>query len=190
MAAFDLFHGSEAFDGAAQDAQDAQDALADTCAEAFVGAVDPDLARQGEALDRPAARVSPTSQDGRPSLILVVEDDPLVAADLAAVLTEAGFAVLGPVSTVQAALHLVARQRPDAAVLDVRLRNELVTPVAQALQAMAVPFVVASGYSQAALQNDDLLSSVPALEKPLRPSALIDAMVSLLGETSQVGLAA
>jgi DNA-binding response OmpR family regulator len=117
-----------------------------------------------------------------PSLILVVEDDLLVAADLAAMLVEASFAVLGPVSTVMAALHLLAHQRPDAAVLDVGLRNDLVTPLACDLQAMGVPFLVATGYSRAALLNDNLLSSAPVLEKPIQPSALIDTLAVLLGE--------
>lgn len=128
----------------------------------------------------------PTMQDLETSkLILVVEDNLLVAADLAATLTEAGFAVLGPVSTVIAAQHLLARQRPDAAVLDVGLRNEMVTPLAHTLQAMGVPFLVATGYSHAALQNDSLLSNAPALEKPVRPSALIDTLAGLLSDVGQ-----
>ena len=117
-----------------------------------------------------------------PTLILVVEDDLLVAMDLTAMLMEAGFAVLGPVSTVLAAQHLLSQQRPDAAVLDVGLRNALVTPLAGTLQSMGVPFLVASGYSRAALLNDELLSSAPALEKPICPSKLIDTLAVLLSE--------
>lgn len=128
----------------------------------------------------------PTMQDSKKGkLILVVEDDLFVATDLAALLTEAGFTVLGPVGTVMAALHLLAQQRPDAAVLDVGLRNEMVTPLAHTLQAIGVPFLVATGYSHAALQNDSLLSNAPALEKPVRPSALIDTLAGLLGDVGQ-----
>lgn len=144
------------------------------------------LARGGCGDMRHSLMTLPTMQDPeRSNLILVVEDDLFVATDLAVLLTEAGFTVLGPVGTVMAALHLLAQRRPDAAVLDVGLRNELVTPLAHALQAMGVPFLVATGYSRAALQNDSLLSNAPALEKPIRPSALLDTLAVLLGDVGQ-----
>ncbi len=44
-------------------------------------------------------------------------------------LRSAGYQVLGPVTTVTAALELLRAERPDAAVLDVDLEGEWVTPV-------------------------------------------------------------
>ncbi len=126
-----------------------------------------------------------TPQDGAAGLILVVEDELLIALDLAATLRDGGFRVLGPVTTVPAALQLLAQQRPDAAVLDVNLRNDLVTPVAHALRAMHVPFAVVSAYSRAALRNDQVLSGAPKLDKPVLPSDLVNAVNGLLGRAGQ-----
>ncbi len=126
-----------------------------------------------------------TPQDGPASLILVVEDELIVALDLAATLKDGGFQVLGPVTTVPAALQLLAQQRPDAAVLDVNLRNDLVTPVAHALREKRVPFLVVSAYSRAALQSDEVLSDAPKLDKPVLPSELVNAVNDLLGRADQ-----
>jgi CheY-like chemotaxis protein len=124
-------------------------------------------------------------QDGAAGLILVVEDELVVALDPAATLRDGGFRILGPVTTVPAALQLLAQQRPDAAVLDVNLRNDMVTPVAHALRGMRVPFVVVSAYSKAALLNDEVLSDAPKLDKPVLPSELVDAINGLLGRADQ-----
>jgi CheY-like chemotaxis protein len=62
--------------------------------------------------------------------ILVVEDELLIAMEIESLLRRGGFRGIGPALTVAGALALIQRQRPDAAVLDVNLRGERVTPVA------------------------------------------------------------
>jgi DNA-binding response OmpR family regulator len=78
--------------------------------------------------------------------VLVVEDEFLIAMDLAGLLQGAGFGVAGPVSSVAAALDCIHAERPDAAILDVSLRGERVTAVAEVLSAIRVPFVLASAH--------------------------------------------
>lgn len=80
--------------------------------------------------------------------ILVVEDEYLIAMDVADRLTDLGAEVIGPAASVAEALAIVAAQgnRIDGAVLDVNLRNERVYPVADALMALGVRFIFASGY--------------------------------------------
>ncbi|MDX9751845.1 MAG: LuxR C-terminal-related transcriptional regulator [Flavobacteriales bacterium] len=56
--------------------------------------------------------------------ILVVEDDPLIAADICGYLHEQGHRTVGPVADRTAAQELVARMRPDAAILDINLGGE------------------------------------------------------------------
>lgn len=73
--------------------------------------------------------------------ILIVEDEYFLAADLARYLRTTGLEVLGPVPSVTRALDLLDRQRPDAAILDIQLDNELSYPVADRLAAMDVPFL-------------------------------------------------
>lgn len=113
-------------------------------------------------------------------LVLVVEDELLIAMEVTAVLEESGFRVLGPVASVRAALTLLNQQRPDAAVLDMSLRGEMVTPVAHILRRMGVPYVIASAYDRADWPQDEALNGIPNLGKPTSPSDLTTALGSLL----------
>ncbi len=110
-------------------------------------------------------RDPPAPPDGEARLILVVEDEVLIALEL----EEGGFRVLGPVSTVVAALKLLDQQRPHAAVLDLNLRSEMVTPVAQVLRRMAVPFAIASAYGPSAWPQDDARTGFRARGSRPRP---------------------
>jgi len=53
--------------------------------------------------------------------ILIVEDECLVALDEEALVRSLGFEVLGPVGHLEEALHIVATERIDGAVLDIHL---------------------------------------------------------------------
>jgi len=88
--------------------------------------------------------------------VLVVEDELVVAMELEALLTGLGHTVLGPVPTVERALALLARERPDLALLDVNLNGQWVTPVAEALRAHGVPFVLVTGYGGKQLRETGL----------------------------------
>jgi DNA-binding response OmpR family regulator len=108
--------------------------------------------------------------------VLVVEDEFLIAMELRAFLEDAGFEVLGPVPTVASALDAVGSELPDAAVLDVNLYGERVTPVAVALAARNVPFVLASAYSSADLEGEPVLAAARNVGKPVARNALVAAM--------------
>ena len=66
--------------------------------------------------------------------VLVVEDEPLIAFDVADHLRDAGFQVVGPVASVSAALKLLESVGCDLAVLDVNLGRETAAPIADALK--------------------------------------------------------
>ncbi|MCQ4190789.1 response regulator [Methylocystis suflitae] len=77
--------------------------------------------------------------------ILIVEDEYIIAADLAQLLEGLG-AKVGPAGSVADALALIARQPAiDVALLDVTLGSEKIFPVADVLQARGVAFVFATG---------------------------------------------
>ena len=78
--------------------------------------------------------------------ILVLEDDVLLAIDAAEALEENGAIVLGPVHRIAAALALLEKERPDAALLDVNIAGATSADVAKRLAAAGVPFVLATGY--------------------------------------------
>ena len=112
--------------------------------------------------------------------ILVVEDEPLIAFDVADHLTEAGFEVVGPVASVAAALRLLESKGCDMAVLDVNLGRETAAPIAEALTAKSLPFLALSGYSVD--QLPDHFQCVAVLTKPVDPKKLVAELCRGLGE--------
>jgi two-component system, response regulator PdtaR len=110
-------------------------------------------------------------------LVMIVEDEALLALDLELTVLRHGWRVLGPAATVTEALDLLKTDRPDVALLDVNLQGELVTPVVEALRAMAVPFVLASAYSRPDLEAA-VLAEVPNIGKPTNERRLIAALAT------------
>jgi len=109
--------------------------------------------------------------------LLVVEDDYMIAADVAQRLEEIGAEVVGPAGSIEAALALIeADGTIDAAVLDVNLGTTRSDPVADALRAHNVPFVFVTGYDDVMLPP--LYAEVPRCEKPVH----IGALTRLLAE--------
>ncbi len=111
--------------------------------------------------------------------ILIVEDEPLVAMDLAAAVeTLDGYSV-GPVPTVAEALTLLQTETIAAAILDANLLDRDITPVATILAETAVPFVVHTGTG---LPNDlaQRYPDLPVIRKPAGSTAVLAALVQLL----------
>jgi CheY-like chemotaxis protein len=109
--------------------------------------------------------------------VLVVEDDYLIATDLAAQLEEFGVEVVGPICSVEAALNLVNSigEELDGASLDVNLNGERVYPVADALLAKHVPFVFSTGYDAAVVPQS--YRDIPRCEKPVDMKMLAHTLV-------------
>jgi PAS domain S-box-containing protein len=112
--------------------------------------------------------------------VLVVEDEALVAMEIAHALTEAGFDVAGPARNVPAALELLKRQGCDAAVLDINLGRETSEAIAIELTACETPFVTLSGYSSE--QHHPVFAGAPALRKPLRLQFLVAEIKKCIGQ--------
>lgn len=111
--------------------------------------------------------------------VLVVEDEPLLALDMAQTLEDAGYDVLGPATSVKEALGLIGIAECDAALLDMNLRNETAEPIAHALLARGKPFITLSGYSPS--QRPDVFKGSVALSKPLDVAKLLDALRCCIG---------
>jgi CheY-like chemotaxis protein len=84
--------------------------------------------------------------------------------------------VLGPAATVKEALRLLDSKVPDVALLDVNLRGEMVTPVAERLRARGIPFVLASAYDGAQLAAMGL-AGTPQIGKPTNARRLLTALL-------------
>ena len=109
--------------------------------------------------------------------ILLIEDEPLVAFELAAVLEDARATVIGPIATVEEALYAIARTDCDMALLDGNLQGKAVDDIAHALRTRNRPFLFVSGYGREHLPA--AFGDVPVIEKPFKVAALLDAVAKL-----------
>lgn len=111
--------------------------------------------------------------------VLLVEDEMMIAWDMEQTLTAAGMRVVGPASSVATALRLLKTERPDAAILDLNLRGELVTPVARKLREMGVPFVLSTAYNH--LRGDgEEFRGIENLGKPLASVRCVEVLGEML----------
>jgi PAS domain S-box-containing protein len=136
-----------------------------------------DYARTGLtwSLSCPAANIlgrrMRQEEGDRKACILIVEDDALLAIDLAQCLETAGFQVVGPAATVDKALKLIRQVGCDAAVLDVHLGKETSEAIAIDLRARGKPVLVVTGHLHQ--QLPPTLASAPRLSKPFQPKSFI-----------------
>jgi CheY-like chemotaxis protein len=103
--------------------------------------------------------------------ILIVEDDFLAAEDMRHAVESAAGGVLGPALSAEQALWWIERHQPDCGILDVGIGPLTMTPVAQRLKELSVPFVVATGFSRELLPP---LRTAPYLAKPFARAELIE----------------
>lgn len=102
-------------------------------------------------------------------LVLIVENEPLIAVSLELELELAGHRVLGPANDPEHALKLAAEHRPDVALVDIGLNGvHRGIELARALRSkydVAVLFVTMT--PDAALENQD--AAVGVMTKPFDP---------------------
>lgn len=113
--------------------------------------------------------VVPASFSLMGNVILIVEDEPLVASMMAEALVDMGAACVGPFTSLAEALD-ADLSVPHAAVLDVNVGGELVYPLAERLMRRDLPFVFVSGYDAGAI--DRRFAHAPVLTKPVDPGEL------------------
>lgn len=107
--------------------------------------------------------------------ILVAEDEPLVLMEIEDMLRELECEIVGPASTVKAAVAAICQNDLDGALLDMNLRGERVAPAAEELLARGVPFLLVTGYASRA-GDEPALKDAPRLHKPFSLHSLGAAM--------------
>jgi CheY-like chemotaxis protein len=112
--------------------------------------------------------------------VLVVEDEALVAMMVEDILIDAGCVVVDTVGTLKKALMTAQDQTIDldCAVLDVNLGGEKVFPVADALESRGIPFIFATGYGVAGIEQR--FEGVTVLGKPYQRESLESALARAL----------
>lgn len=117
--------------------------------------------------------------------VLVVEDETLIAWDIADSLEMSGYAVAGPFQTLALGMEAARTRRFDAAVLDINLGAETVWPLADTLCAMGIPFV----FNTADRAHPELagrFSHVRVLRKPSAQGEMEAAVAGLLSQAVAV----
>jgi DNA-binding response OmpR family regulator len=114
----------------------------------------------------------------RGACVLVIEDDPLIALDLGALLSVEGAKVLGPARSLAQGLRLAGRSEITAALLDVRIGADTAAPIAALLSERGVPFAFYTGQVDFdALRRD--WPGAPVIAKPAPTRQLIAAIEAL-----------
>jgi len=112
--------------------------------------------------------------------ILIVEDEAVVACDLADMVRDLGYDVFDVAPTLEHGLAALEQGTPSLTLLDANLAGVSSEPLADMLARREVPILVTSGYS---IEPDDPggLARYPRLEKPFSASLLRVKLSELLG---------
>ncbi|SEL37100.1 Response regulator receiver domain-containing protein [Roseovarius nanhaiticus] len=114
--------------------------------------------------------------------ILVLDDEALIALDLAGVLEDEGFAVCGPYNSVDDALDAIDAHAPDGAILDVNLgQDKTSAPVADRLGQHDIPFAFLTGYEQIDEKLEERHRDRPRLGKPFDRTRIATLVRGMLG---------
>ena len=117
--------------------------------------------------------------------ILLVEDEPIVAMDMADCITDAGYQVVGPVATLPDAIRIGRDGMFDAALVDANLAGAKVDEVAAVLTERGIPFAFVTGYARETLP--EAFRHVPVIAKPYEHEQLKQIVRSLLARTNSLG---
>jgi two-component SAPR family response regulator len=111
--------------------------------------------------------------------VLIVEDEFPIALDIVVGLSGLGVIPLGPVPTLGQAMDLLTSvDRLDGAVLDVNLHEEMVFPLADALEARGVPFIFMTGYDERVIPAR--YARVELCQKPYHLPKLLRTVISAI----------
>ncbi|MDC7787323.1 HWE histidine kinase domain-containing protein [Rhodoplanes sp. TEM] len=124
-------------------------------------------------------RAAPVERERPGTLVgvrmLVVEDDGLIAADLAEILRSAGATVIGPYGRLGEGLAAAADEDFDIVLLDVNLRGRPSWPIANLVIDRGIPVVLATGYSEA-FERPAALAGLITVNKPYDSALLLSEM--------------
>lgn len=104
--------------------------------------------------------------------ILLVEDDYFLATELERYFSALGASVLGPVPSTEGAQGLI--EDAEAAILDIRLAEDDVFPLADELLKRRVPFVFYTAHPETAIPAR--FRHIGYLQKPAQPDLVAEAL--------------
>ncbi|RFC65317.1 response regulator [Fulvimarina endophytica] len=118
--------------------------------------------------------------------VLVAEDEALVAMDITDTVEFEGAEVIGPFATSREARVAVDGSCFDIAILDVRLEDGDVFPVADVIRDREIPIVFHSGHLDPA-QISNRYPNACFCSKPSTPEGLVNALLAARQEAETAG---
>jgi CheY-like chemotaxis protein len=107
--------------------------------------------------------------------VLVIEDEGLFGVLVEQFLERLGCQIVGPARNVADALQTIRTATIDVAVIDLEWQSEMAYSLANALIALRVPVVFATGLP--AIQIEDRYSHLPVVGKPFEEGELRGALL-------------
>ena len=104
--------------------------------------------------------------------VMVAEDSLLILVALEILLEQHGMRIAGQASTLAEALALAKTGNVDIAILDIRLHDEMVFPVADLLRQRGIPTIFTTGYALSDIRPARF-ADVPIIQKPYDGDALM-----------------
>jgi len=115
------------------------------------------------------------------AVILLAEDEPLVAMMIEQLVVSLGSAIVVPCATLAQARRAVETEDFAGAILDINLAGELVFPIADALDSLQVPFIFTTGYGPERVPAR--FAQVPVFPKPLEAHMLTAFLTEALSHS-------
>ena len=121
----------------------------------------------------PSTGAAPATEEAAVVRILILEDDPLIALDLTAIVEAQGHEVLGSFPSVAAAAeHL--DEPVDFALLDIDVADGKSFGLATALRRRDIPFAFVSGSHRSEIPA--YLANVLVIPKPYREAVIVQSL--------------
>ena len=125
----------------------------------------------------------PRPHDATAERILVVEDDFLVATQMEAALTEAGFEIAGLATSADEAIALAASERPTLCVMDIRLAGvrDGIEAAIEISETLGIRSIFATAHADPGVRTR-AERAVPLgwLQKPFSMASLVDLVRAAL----------
>lgn len=116
-------------------------------------------------------------QRQHPARILIVEDEPLIAMDIARIVEEMGHTVCGTAADHAEAVALAKRASPHIVLADIQLKggDSGIEAVQDILNGISVPVVFVTGFPERLLTGERLEPTF-VVTKPFKPEALVSVI--------------
>lgn len=117
---------------------------------------------------------------GEPQTVFVLDDEALIAFDLAATVANLGYDVVGPAISLDEGFEMLEESDPDLALLDIDVDGRPVWPLARKMARMGCRLVfVSADVSHTQLMEE--FSRSPLIEKPASPAQISQAIADAGG---------